>query len=499
MAGTIAIVGRPNVGKSALFNRIVGKRIAIVHDRPGVTRDRVTANAEYGGASFTVIDTGGIGLVEGEKSSDIIMKATVEQVDLAIEASDVVLFVVSTQEGVMPLDYDVASRLRQSGKRVMLLANKVDDPKHENLADEFVSLGFEEVFAVSALHDNGIDLVLDATVAALPEVEETDLEVEDEGDRESREKPVLKLAVVGRPNVGKSSIINALTQSDRVIVSEISGTTRDAVDVPFEVEMNGVRQRYLLIDTAGIRKRGRVGDSVEFFSVNRSEGAIHRCDLAILVIDAIDGVTEQDKKIAGKILDEGKACIVVINKWDLVSEELEKAKKEIYAEQDKKKSRDGTEPPMTRLSEFAEWVQSKLFFIDYAPVVFTSAHSGFHLERLLETVRFVYDQMGRKVPTGILNRTLNDAVVKRQPVSSLGTRLKFFYATQISLTPPKFLLFINKKELFSAAYEKYLAGELRKAFGFEGCPIRLIPKPRPKTIEPVRRGKKRVSRVRKRP
>ena len=310
---------------------------------------------------------------------------------------------------------------------------------------------------------------------------------------EERAPEPLKLAIVGRPNVGKSSIINALTQSERVIVSEVPGTTRDAVDVPFEIETQGVRQSYVLIDTAGLRKPRRIGSSVEFFSVQRTEDSIQRADIAVLVLDAEAGITEQDKKVADKIVEARKACIVIVNKWDLVEESVRTAREEEIARRQAKQKRQRKRDLLTTLGEFGEWVQEKLFFLDYAPVIFTSAKSGFNLERLLEAVRYVADQLQQRIPTSILNRTLLDAVERRQPISAAGHRLKFFYATQVRLAPPTFLVFINRDELFSDGYKKYLAGQLRQAFGFEGCPLILVPKPRPKTIEPVRRRRRAES------
>jgi GTP-binding protein len=336
---------------------------------------------------------------------------------------------------------------------------------------------------------------MDAAVALLPK------EINEPSQTSSGEEPSspdtlhsspLKLAIVGRPNVGKSSIINSLTQSSRVIVSPIPGTTRDAVDVPFEVETEGVRQSYLLIDTAGMRKTRRVDDSIEFFSVKRAEDSIARCDIAVLVLDAESGITEQDKKVADKIVEERRACIVVVNKWDLMDQSVRKAREE---EIERRRRKDRNAPQlMTTLAEFGEWVQEHLFFLDYAPVIFTSAISGFHLDRLLEAIRYVAAQLQQKIPTAILNRTLNDAVERRQPVSSVGHRLKFFYATQVRQAPPTFLLFINREELFSQQYKKYLADQMRVAFGYEGCPIVLVPKPRPKTIEPVRKFRQRPPR-----
>ncbi|NOS72663.1 MAG: ribosome biogenesis GTPase Der [Verrucomicrobia bacterium] len=501
MSGIIAIVGRPNVGKSALFNRIIRKRIAIVHDQPGVTRDRVSAEAEWLGRPYSLVDTGGIGLLRKEKSSDVIIKAAVEQVDIAIESAHVIILVVNVQEGIVPLDREVAQRLRKSGKPVLVAVNKVDTHRVEAQALEFLQLGFEKVFPVTAIHGEGIDNLMTEAVRLLPaftpdatEPAETEAEPADvpdgvEGEQFPLRKPKgpLKLAIVGRPNVGKSSIINALTKSERVIVSPIPGTTRDAVDVPFEVETDGVRQKYLLIDTAGIRKTRSVSDSIEYFSVKRSEESIERCDIAVLVLDAEGGILEQDKKIADRIVEGRKACIVVVNKWDIYSEAVLKAREEEIERRKQKVRYEGNEGPITMLGEFGAWVQEKLFFLDYAPVIFTSAKSGFHLDRLLEAVRYVAAQLQQKIPTALLNRTIADAVERRQPVSAAGHRLKFFYATQVRQAPPTFLLFVNRDELFSDAYKKHLAGDLRKAFGYEGCPIILVPKARPKTIEPKRK------------
>lgn len=526
MSGVLAIVGRPNVGKSALFNRIAGRRIAIVHDQPGVTRDRVTAEAEHHGRTFTLIDTGGIGLRRGEKSTDIIAQAALEQVGLAIDAASAIILVVNVQEGLVPLDQEVAARLREAGKPVLLAVNKSDNQRAASEAVDFSSLGFDRVFPVSAIHDRGIEALINAAVDYLPEPDadsasepgdgrpdgtaatpdatqpETTEPTGTDPDPDSGAEPEatprlpvrdfardpLRLAIVGRPNVGKSSLINALTQSTRVVVSPIPGTTRDAVDVPFEVHTEGRREHYVLVDTAGVRKRHSIDNSIEFFSVRRTEEAITRCDIAVLILDAADGILEQDKKIGALITEARRACIVVVNKWDLVADKvLEEREAEIQRRETRKKVRDARKR-MTTLSEFGQWVQEKLFFLDYAPVIFTSAQSGFHLDRLLEAVRYVGAQLRQSIPTGLLNRTLRDAVTRRQPVSDKGHLLKFFYATQIGQAPPKFLLFLNRSDVFNRAYEKFLAGELRKAFGYEGCPIVLIPRARPKTVESVRKN-----------
>ena len=498
MSNLIAIVGRPNVGKSALFNRIVKRRIAIVHDQPGVTRDRVSVEAEWQGRIYTLVDTGGIGLLRREKSEDVITKAALEQVEIAIDAACAIILVVNVQEGVTPLDREVAQKLRASGKPILVAINKVDTSLAEKNMDEFARLGFEKMFPVSAIHGEGITNLMDAATAYLPPrtdeeavVVDTEVPAPVEGEEVApvrRKKGPLRLAIVGRPNVGKSSIINALTNSDRVIVSPIPGTTRDSVDVPFEVETEGVREKYVLVDTAGIRKTRSIDDSVEFFSVQRSEESIARCDIAILVLDAEGGILEQDKKIADRIVENRRACILVVNKWDLFDKDIREKRKEEIISRENKENRSAPKK-MTTLGEFGEWVQKKLFFLDYAPVIFTSAKSGFHLDRLLEAIRYLAAQLQQKVPTAILNRTLHDAVEKRQPVSAAGHRLKFYYATQVRQSPPAFLLFVNRDELFSDPYKKYLANEMRTAFGYEGCPITFVPKARPKTVESMRKPK----------
>ncbi len=477
----IAIVGRPNVGKSALFNRIVRKRIAIVHDQPGVTRDRISVETEWNGRPFTIVDTGGLGLLRGEKSHDVIVLAACEQVDIAIEAATVIILVVNLQEGVAPLDREVAVRLRRAGKPVLVAVNKADNQESETAADEFAQLGFDALFPVSAIHQRGISDLMDAAVALLPR--ETAPAAPESPDA----APALKLAIVGRPNVGKSSLINALTNSRRVIVTPIPGTTRDAVDVPFSVETDGVRQNYILIDTAGVRQERRIDDSVEFFSVQRTDESIARSDIVVLVLDAQAGVTSQDKKVAGKIVERNKACLIIVNKWDLIGPEADAARKDANRrEKHRTTRREGQEAPPLTLGEFGGWVQEQLFFLDYAPVIFTSAKTGFHLDRMLESIRYITAQLGQKIPTSILNRTLQDAIERRQPPSAAGHRLKFFYATQVNQAPPVFLLFVNRDDLFSDQYKKYLTHQMRAAFGYEGCPIILRSREREQTALPVR-------------
>ncbi|MCX8157069.1 MAG: ribosome biogenesis GTPase Der [Verrucomicrobiae bacterium] len=475
MSAVIAIVGRPNVGKSALFNRLVGRRIAIVHDQPGVTRDRVTAEAEWKGRPFTLVDTGGIGLLRGEKADDIIVQAALQQVQVAIDSAHLVLLVVDAQTGLTPLDEEVAARLREARKPVIVVANKADHEGLETASVEFSALGFDPVQPVSALHGRGIPALMHLVMQKLDAL---GVMPSTGPAADSPKAEPLKIALVGRPNVGKSSLINALTHSERVIVSPIPGTTRDAVDVPFEIETDGIRQPCILIDTAGIRKKRRLEDSVEFFSVDRAEASIARCDIAVLVLDAEAGITEQDKKIADLIVDHHRACVLVVNKWDLYQERIKEAQRQHRPGQ-----------PGARLDEFAAWVQERMFFLDYAPVIFTSALSGFHLERLLEAIRYVAAQWRQRVPTAVLNRVLASAVERKQPISNLGHHLKFFYATQVEAAPPTFVLFVNRDELLSEPYKKYLAGELRKAFGYEGCPLVLRAKPRPRSVPPKRTEK----------
>ena len=490
MDRVIAIVGRPNVGKSALFNRMIGKRIAIIHNRPGVTRDRLSAVMDWRGKPIILVDTGGIGLVDGEIAKDAVADATVNQTKIAIETASVLVLVVSVRDGVLPLDAEVARRLRSSGKPVIVAANKADNPNSALDAGEFCRLGFETILPISAIHGRGISEFRRAVDEALKTAGVPHPPTETKSD--SNPEP-LKLAIVGRPNVGKSSIVNAFDKSQRVIVSPIPGTTRDCVDVPFAIQTDGEQERYLLIDTAGIRKRRRVGDSIEFFSIKRSEDAIARADIVLHVFDAQDGVTTQDKKIADLIVQQRKACIFAVNKWDLYAEAVREAqtKKRDYSPA-RRRSRSPTE-----LSLFGQWVQQQMFFLDYAPVIFTSARSGFHLDRLLETIRYVVGQLKQSIPTSVLNRALHDAFRKQPPSGKSGGRLKFYYAVQVKQNPPAFLLFVNRKELFTKHHEKHLARELRKAFGYEGCPLLFIPRERPKTIRPIRTPRPQTSRPRK--
>ncbi len=463
MLPVIAIVGRPNVGKSALFNRIVGKRIAIVHDQPGITRDRISAEAEHRDVPFTLLDTGGIGLLRGERTHDEIIGAMRHQADVAIADAALILLVVDSRDGVVPLDQEVAKLLRESGKTIFLAVNKVDNLQQESLLADFMQLGFEKVFPVSAIQGLGLDEILDAAMAQLPV--SAVREQAEEGVSAPRQTP-LKIAIVGRPNVGKSSIINRLVHEERVIVSEVAGTTRDAVDVPFTAEIEGRQREFILTDTAGIRPTGRVDTSVEFFSVRRAEQSIERCELAVLVLDASMGVTAQDKKIGGKILAANKGCIIAVNKWDLVGERVQK--------------------------QFIEQLHHILFFLDFAPVVFISAKTGMALGRLLSTIHVVDRQLNQEVPTAVLNRVLSEAIRSRPSPGKSGHQLRLYYATQTGTRPPRFLAFVNTPDLFSDSYRKYIMDRLRAAFGFEGCSIVLSARARTHTIEPKRSSAKRT-------
>jgi GTP-binding protein len=457
LTNLVAIVGRPNVGKSALFNRIVGRRIAIVHAQPGVTRDRISAEVEWRGRTFTLVDTGGIGLMRGESSHDKIVAAARQQVDVAVEAASLIIFTGDVRDGVTPLDEEIARMLRTSGKSVLVAVNKTDNRTMEEQATGvFSTLGFEKLFPVSAIQGLGVNELLDEVVSRLPSRTQT--------LKHSGTRFPTRIAVVGRPNVGKSSLINALLNEKRVIVSEIPGTTRDAVDIPFSTEADGVRRHYVLIDTAGIRPTRKIPDSVDFFSVKRAEQSIERCDLALLILDAEMGVTAQDKKIGGQILDAKKGCLIVVNKWDLIGEPVQR--------------------------KFIEGLKHILFFLDFAPVIFISAKTGFALPKLLDMIRFVQSQMQQDIATPILNRVLHDAIEMRPPPSRTGLRMKFFYAVHEQKQPHRFVLFVNRTDLFTAPYQKYLADALRKQFGFEGCPLLLHGRNRPKTIEPRRGGRR---------
>jgi len=428
----VAVVGRPNVGKSTLFNYITGKRISIVEDTPGVTRDRIYAEAEWRNRSFTLIDTGGI----EPHSEDTIMQQMKRQAEIAMETADVIIFLVDAKEGMTASDREVATMLRKTHKPIILAVNKVDrvgDPPPE--VYEFYNLGLGDMIAVSSIHGLGIGDLLDEVYKYLPE--DADEEYDDD---------VIKVAVVGKPNVGKSSLINKIIGEERVIVSDIPGTTRDAIDTYIEKE-NG---KYVFIDTAGIRRKSKIVENIERYSTIRSWRAIERADVCLILIDAQEGVTEQDTKIAGYAHEQGKASIIVVNKWDLIEKET------------------GT------LEEYRKGVFEKLAFMTYAPVLFISSKTGQRVGRLYELINYVHDQASFRVSTGMLNDIVNEAIAMVQPPSDKGKRLKIYYMTQASIKPPTFVIFVNNIELFHYSYERYLENQLRRGFGFEGTPIRFI-------------------------
>jgi len=428
----VAIVGRPNVGKSTLFNRLVGKRLAIVEDTPGVTRDRIYAQSDWNGREFNLVDTGGI---EPRADTEILMFMR-EQAMLAIEMADVIVLVTDFTTGVTATDKDVADMLLKSGKPVLLAVNKMDSigPDNPDIY-EFYSLGLGDPISVSAVHGHGTGDILDECVRLFP----PDLGGEAEDD-------AIRVAVIGKPNVGKSSLINNILGETRVIVSEKAGTTRDAIDTPFENEYG----KYVFIDTAGIRRKSKINDRIEKYSVLRAQMAIERSDVCIIMLDAREGVTEQDTKVAGLAHNAGKASIITVNKWDLIEKDtntMEKARREVLRD---------------------------LSYMTYAPVLFISALTGRRVERLFEQVNYVYAQASTRITTGKLNDVLADATARLQPPTDKGRRLKVFYITQASVRPPTFVCFCNDSELFHFSYQRYLENQIRSVFGLEGTPIRMI-------------------------
>ncbi len=453
-AGTVAVVGRPNVGKSALFNRLVGRNIAIVHDQPGITRDRLAALSIRGARPFTVWDTGGIGGAgEGELPEHVRNAA-----DAAMRESDLILFVVDAQQGLTPVDEELARTLRRSHKPVVLVLNKIDDPKHEPLEADFAALRFDESIPLSAAHGRGLSSLLDTIDRLLPQ------QVSLAESQAPKSESALSLAIVGKPNAGKSSLINAILHDERTIVSELPGTTRDAVDVPYARD----GERFVLIDTAGIRARSKHSSSVEVFSVMRAERSIRRADLCVLVVDLVSGVTSQDKKIAGLIQQAEKACIIVLNKWDLV-----------------KASRGGR----VAAKHVAQEARGRLFFLPYAPVLVTSAVRGENIEQLFVTLRKVRQAAQRRLGTGVLNRLLRSAMAESPPPMVGTRRLKLFYATQATagdarhLAAPKFVLFVNQPKLLTDTYARYLEGRIRAAEPYVGLPLQLSCRARSETAE----------------
>jgi len=426
----VAVVGRPNVGKSTFFNYLAGRRISIIEDTPGVTRDRIYAEAEWKNKKFSLIDTGGIEAY----SDDYIKQQMVRQAQIAIDTADVIVLMVDIRTGLTAADEDVAVMLRKSAKPVIVAANKADSigaPPAELY--EFYNLGMGEVYPVSSIHGLGMGERLDAIYEHFPE---------EEGEEDDDD--IVKVAVIGKPNAGKSSIINKLLGEERVIVSDIPGTTRDAIDT--FLELNG--KKYNFIDTAGIRRKRKIEEDIEKYSIIRSWAAVDRADVCIIMIDAQDGVTEQDTKIAGYAHEQGKAVIIAVNKWDLVEKTT------------------GT------LEEYRKKVQQDLEFMNYAPIVFISAKTGQRVERLFELIDYVFDQASFRIQTGVLNDVLNEAIAMVQPPSDRGKRLKIYYMTQTGVRPPSFVLFVNNAELMHYSYERYLKNNLRRNFGFEGTSIR---------------------------
>ena len=427
-----AIVGRPNVGKSTLFNKIIGQRISIVEDTPGVTRDRIFADGEWSGKKFTLIDTGGI---EPKNDSEILTEMR-NQANLAIEMADVVIFMVDIKDGLTAADADVAAMLQKSKKPVVLVCNKSDSPGEVPMEYyEFFNLGLDEPVAVSSIHGLGVGDLLDK-VYSYVDFSKTD-EIEED---------IIKVAVIGKPNVGKSSLINTILGEKRVIVSNVAGTTRDAIDTYYERD----GQKYLFVDTAGMRKKGKIEENIERYSVIRSLAAIDRCDVVLVMIDATEGVTEQDSKIAGYAHNAGKASIVVVNKWDLVEKET------------------------NTMKNFKNDVLNGLPFMQYAPSEFVSAKTGLRLNKLFELIKFVNAQNAVRIPTGVLNDVLNDATSMVQPPSDKGRRLKIYYITQASTRPPTFILFVNDKELAHFSYVRYIENKIREAFNLNGTPVKFI-------------------------
>ena len=431
MKPLVAIVGRPNVGKSCLFNKLTGKRISIVEDTPGVTRDRLYAECEWAGRTFDIVDTGGI---EPKTDSEILTFMR-DQALAAIETATVIVLVCDINTGVTAADKEVANMLLRSKKPVVLAVNKMDSVGALNPdIYEFYALGVGDPIAVSAVHGHGTDEVLDLCLSYFPE----ETEEENEDDR-------IKITVIGKPNVGKSSIINRILGEERVIVSDMAGTTRDAVDTPLENEWG----KYLLIDTAGMRKHSRVTDRIEKFSVMRAQTAIDRSDVCLIMIDARDGVTEQDTKVAGLAHEAGKASIIVVNKWDLVEKET------------------------NTMDKMRDKIRADLSFMQYAPIVFVSALTGQRVDRIFELTNYVNQQASTRITTGMLNNVLADAQARVQPPTDKGKRLKIFYMTQTGIKPPQFVLFVNDAELFHFSYQRYIENQIRATFGLEGTPIRM--------------------------
>lgn len=428
----VAIIGKPNVGKSTFFNYIVGKRLSIVEDTPGVTRDRVYADSNWRGRDFTLIDTAGI----EPETNDVILFGMREQANIAINIADVIVFITDINQGVTAVDREIAMMLKKSGKPIVLVCNKADNiGKTSNDIYEFYNLGLGDPMPVSSTNALGIGDVLDEIYKHFPEASENE-----------KDEDIINVAIIGKPNVGKSSLVNKILGENRVIVSNIAGTTRDAIDSYFENKTG----KYNFIDTAGIRRKSKVNDSIEKFSVMRTLFAVERSDVCLLMIDAVEGVTDQDAKIAGEAHEAGKGIIIVINKWDEIEKEtgtLEKYKKEVY---------------------------NKLSYLTYAPIIFISAKTGQRVDKLFELIQKVAKNNAIRITTATLNQVINEAIAVVQPPTDKGRRLKILYATQVASKPPTFVIFVNNKELFHFSYERYLANQIRSNFDLEGTPIKII-------------------------
>lgn len=424
----VALVGRPNVGKSTLFNKIAGKRISIAHDKPGVTRDRIYADVEWCGKPFTVIDTGGLEI----RSEDTMWKHIRKQAETAMDIADVIVFITDGKHGLLPDDYQIADYLRNRKKPIVLAVNKLDNP--EDNAYEFYELGLGEPYAISAEHSKGIGDMLDAVTDYFEKSED-------------EEKPTsLKIAVVGKPNAGKSSLVNKLLGFDRTIVSDIAGTTRDAIDTPFRYR----DKDYILIDTAGIRRQRSVDEDVEYYSVVRALAAIRRADVVLIVIDSAEEITEQDVKIAGYVHEQGKPSLILMNKWDAIQKDTH------------------------TINTFNKMLDSNLKFMDYYSPLYISALSGQRVEKIIAEVERVYDNASRRISTGVLNDVIGDLIAVNEPPTKAGRRLKIYYTTQVSINPPTFVFFVNDARIMHFSYKRYLENGMRKAFDFSGTPIKII-------------------------
>lgn len=436
----VAVVGRPNVGKSTFFNKIAGRRISIVENTPGVTRDRIYEDVQWLNRAFTLVDTGGIDPL----TEDVLLVQMRAQAQIAIDSCDVILFFVDGRDGMTADDMEVANMLRKAAKPVLLVVNKIDFAGLNDQIYDFYALGMGEPIAISSTNMLGLGDLLDEVVKLLPA--EMDVSPSDS-------EKAIQIAVVGRPNVGKSTLTNHILGINRSLVSDIPGTTRDAIDTAFEQD----GQNYLIIDTAGMRRKRNIEDeSIEHYSIIRTLGAIRRCDVALILIDATTGVTEQDTKIAGFVLDEGKAAVIIVNKWDMIEKDTH------------------------TMETYRREVLEALKFMAYTPVLFVSAMSGQRMPKVLASVQSVYAEANKRITTGVLNDIIADCVAALQPPSTGGRRLKIYYATQQSVAPPTFVLFVNDEKLMHFAYERYLENQFRKAFGFEGTPIRIILRERKK-------------------